>query len=214
MAVLLMPGRGKGDPACWFPSGHRGHALRHAQHVRHQNARGRLELARLLVAAKIAQQQLWLEERGLNIPLQRFVDALPEARDIASLMGYEGAASARYFAAWGTLWREPWRFDGRNRRPPQDPVNALLSLAYSLATQHVGQGLARYGLDVALGFLHDPRSNRPALALDLLEPLRPWIDEWVLRLLEAGHLQPGHFTYSAGEGCRLDAEGRAIFYRY
>ena len=69
------------------------------------------------------------------------------------------------------------------------------------------------GLDVSLGFLHVPQTGRPALALDLLEPVRPWVDQWVWRLLSSGALKPDDFTYGVEEGCRLGKAGRAVFYR-
>lgn len=173
-----------------------------------------LYLHRALVGAKLEQQVLWLEAHGLDAgTVRRFLPEAAAAPGIPELMGVEGAAAARYFSLWGGLWQSPWEFRGRNRRPPRDPVNALLSLSYMLALNRVGQMAALRGLDPALGFLHAPLNGRPALALDLLEPVRPWVDQWVWRLLEAGALRPEDFTLNPGEGCRLGKEGRAVFFR-
>ena len=86
--------------------------------------------------------------------LQRFRLAADEAADLSILLGVEGAAAARYLQAWRGLWGGEWGFKGRNRRPPRDPVNALLSLTYSMAQGPVGRLALRHGLDPALGFLH------------------------------------------------------------
>lgn len=128
-------------------------------------------------------------------------------------MGIEGAASARYFAAWGRLWEPPWEFPRRSRRPPRDPINALLSLSYTLALQYVGRMAVLRGLDTALGFLHTPQPGRPSLALDLLEPVRPWIDQWVWQSLNGRRLlKTDHFVFNRADGCRLNKEGRGLFY--
>jgi CRISPR-associated protein Cas1 len=214
VAFVLAAGRGRGETAHLFPEHRAGLALRLAQYRAHLEPDRRLALARALVHAKLEQQVLWLEAQGLDAAtVRRFLAEAGAAPGIPELMGVEGAAAARYFALWGRLWREPWRFTGRNRRPPRDPVNALLSLSYMLALNRVGQMAALRGLDPALGFLHAPLNGRPALALDLLEPVRPWVDQWVWRLLERGALRPDDFTDSAQEGCRLSKEGRAVYYR-
>ncbi len=83
----------------------------------------------------------------------------------------------------------------------------------TLALTQVGRRAALRGLDLSLGFLHAPMPNRPALALDLLEPVRPRVDQWVWRLLESGALRPEDFTNSSEEGCRLGKEGRSVFFR-
>jgi CRISP-associated protein Cas1 len=212
VGLVLSPGRGRGETVHVFPAARGPAALRLAQFRCHEHNEQCLALARKLVAAKITQQALWLAAYGIEAPLQRFIDRAHQAPDMAVLMGIEGAATARYFTLWGGLWREPWSFDGRNRRPPQDPVNALLSLGYTLALSYVGRIATLRGLDVAIGFLHVPEHGRPSLALDLLEPVRPRVDQWVWQLLNGGRLSPDNFTYSQMEGCRLDKEGRAAFF--
>jgi len=212
VGVLLIPGRGAGAPLHLLPTEPSLARLRHAQHLCYADDVVRLALARRLVAAKIEEQSRLLESHGPAPDLRRFVHTLPDAPDIATLMGIEGAVAAAYFGAWANALPRPWSFPYRNRRPPQDPVNALLSLGYTLALHYVGRYAMCYGLDPAVGFLHGPQRNRPALALDLIEPVRPWVDEWVWQCLKTGALTPERFTISEIEGCRLDKAGREIFY--
>ena len=114
--------------------------------------------------------------------------------------------------AWRTLWDNAWEFKERNRRPPRDPVNALLSLSYTLAGNSIGQLASTRGLDISLGFLHAPLNGRPSLALDLLEPVRPWIDQWIWQQVDKGLLTPKQFSNNLEQGCRLDKEGRQAFF--
>ena len=86
----------------------------------------------------------------------------------------------------------PFRFDARNRRPPSDPVNAMLSLAYAMLTRHLTVALATVGLDPYRGFFHAPRYGKPALALDVMEPFRPIIaDSVVLSAVNTGEVLAG-----------------------
>lgn len=212
VGLVLAPGRGRGEAVHVFPAFRGPVNLRLAQHQGYADSLHRFTLAQKLVAAKIGHQALWLEAHGVHHTLQRFMDEAHQVQDLAVLIGVEGAAAARYFAQWSTLWKAPWTFTGRNRRPPRDPVNALLSLGYALALSYGGRIAALRGFDMEIGFLHAPQSGRPALALDLLEPVRPWVDQWVWQLLNSGKLTPDNFTSSPGEGCRLDKEGRAVFF--
>ena len=103
-------------------------------------------------------------------------------------------------------------FDGRNRRPPRDPVNALLSLGYSLLAKDLTITAAGVGLDPYLGFYHQPRFGRPALALDLMEPFRALIvDSAVLSAINQRMVTERHFQ-SAGDAVALTAEGRKAFF--
>lgn len=214
VAVILVAGRGRGEPAHLFPAPRGTILLRHAQHRCYADPVRRLDIARALVRAKIQQQVLWLDAHGEGSEtVSRFLAQAESAAGINELMGVEGAAAARYFSVWSKCWRNPWHFSGRNRRPPRDPVNSLLSLGYALALNHVGRRATLSGLDLALGFLHAPFPQRPSLALDLLEPVRPWVDQWVWRLLESGALKPADFTDRRQEGCRLSKEGRGVFFR-
>ncbi len=128
--------------------------------------------------------------------------AVDKLAALDALRGVEGAAAACYFAAFGRAFAPALGFDGRNRRPPRDPVNAALSLAYTLATFEASRQAQIAGLDPMLGALHDPAHGRDSLACDLVEALRPRIDSWVYDRFAARDLR--------AEGFTRDAEGRVL----
>ncbi len=105
-----------------------------------------------------------------------------EALDLPSLLGLEGAAAAAYFPGLAALFPPALGFTERNRRPPRDPVNAALSLAYTRGTFEAAREAWVAGLDPMIGFLHAPAPGRESLACDLVEPLRPTLDRLVWRL--------------------------------
>jgi CRISPR-associated protein Cas1 len=135
-----------------------------------------------------------------------------------SLLGVEGNAAAHYFGAFGKLLKadqgsESFTFDftTRNRRPPTDPVNALLSYAYSLLTRTWTVILTGVGFDVYRGFYHQPRYGRPALALDMMEPFRPLVaDSTVIMAINNGEVKPSDFISAAGS-VNLTPDGRKRF---
>lgn len=138
-------------------------------------------------------------------------------RSVKSLLGVEGQGTAVYFSVFRYLIRvEGWTFEKRTRRPPRDPVNALLSFGYTLLTHQVESAVRAVRLDPYLGFLHQVAYNRPSLALDLVEPFRPIVvDSLVLRCLNNRIILPGHFRYDP-EGpypVLLNEEGRERFIR-
>jgi len=139
------------------------------------------------------------------------------AADLESLLGFEGTAAGRYFQHFASLLERdadpPFSFDflGRNRRPPRDPVNALLSFAYSMLTREWTIALSAVGLDPYRGYYHQPRYGRPALALDMMEPFRPLIaDSTVITVINTAEVKPGDFVRAAG-GCNLADAGRKRF---
>lgn len=153
----------------------------------------------------------------LMFGLREDMDHARSARSIESLLGIEGAAASRYFQNFAALLRvedgENLQFDfmGRNRRPPKDPVNALLSFAYSMLTREWTVTLSAVGLDPFLGFYHQPRFGRPALALDMMEPFRPLLaDSTVLMAVNNGEVRPTDFIRAAGS-CNLNDSGRKRF---
>lgn len=111
-----------------------------------------------------------------------------------ALRGLEGSASAAYFCGYRRLFTEEWRFQNRNRRPPSDPVNVLLSFGYTLLAQAATAAVQVVGLDPYAGFLHEYVYNRPALALDLMEEFRPVVDGVILWACHSGQITPAHFT--------------------
>ena len=136
-------------------------------------------------------------------------EAAPPA--LHRLRGIEGAAARAYFGGLAGVMPSALGFAGRNRRPPRDPVNAGLSLAYTLLHAQAVQACGSAGLDPLLGFYHRPAFGRESLASDLIEPLRPAIDLWLWELLRARTLREEHFTLDKG-ACLLGKAGRSIFY--
>jgi CRISPR-associated protein Cas1 len=181
----------------------------------------RLQLAREVIRAKIHNQRVMLMRNG-DVPdrvvqlLATFRDATASARGLTELLGIEGSAAALYFEQFESMLkqREDWKFDwrGRNRRPPRDPVNALLSLGYSMLAKELTGVCHSVGLDAFLGFMHQPRYGRPALALDLMEEFRPLVaDSVAISLINRGELGPEDFIRSAN-GTFLNDRGRKPFW--
>jgi CRISPR-associated endonuclease Cas1/CRISPR-associated protein Cas4 len=189
-----------------------------------------LGIARGIVAAKIRNSRTmlrrnWKEESAgaerdaaLN-ELKRLADRAEHAHDPGELLGLEGEAAATYFRHFERLLSRPsgegalpeFRFDTRNRRPPCDPVNAMLSLGYAVLARSWHVALAGAGFDPYLGFYHRPRHGRPALALDMMEPYRPLIaDSAVINAINNGEVKAGDFIYS-GPACSLTSAGRKSF---
>jgi len=180
----------------------------------------RLKIARECIRAKIHNQRVMLMRNG-DVPdkvlrlLAETRDATEDTRDIPELMGCEGAAANIYFEQFASMLKgAEWRFDfqGRNRRPPRDPVNALLSLGYSILAKELAGVCHAVGLDPFLGFMHQPRYGRPALALDLMEEFRPLVaDSVAITLINRGEIDPGDFIRSAN-GTFLNEQGRRRFW--
>ena len=136
-------------------------------------------------------------------------DAQPP--DIASLLGIEGAAAAAYFAGFRALFPLSLQFEGRNRRPPRDPVNACLSLGYTLVHFEAVIACHAVGLDPLLGLYHEPAFGRESLAADVIEPLRPHVDEWVWTLFRDRTLTAKGFREDNG-AVLLGKTARQHFY--
>lgn len=130
---------------------------------------------------------------------------------VAQLRGIEGAAARAYFSAYSSAFAPALHFVGRQRRPPPDPVNVCLSLAYTMLTHECEAAAHRAGLDPAIGFYHHAAFGRPALACDLVEPLRASADFWVWSLFDRGILRPEHFQTSSST-CHFGKSGRSHFY--
>jgi len=157
---------------------------------------------------------------GLTAAADRLTALIAQAdrcRTINSLSGVEGRGAAIYFGVFRLLIHDPaWTFEGRTRRPPRDPVNALLSFGYTVLAHNVESAVRTVGLDPYLGFLHQIAYNRPSLALDLTEEFRALIvDSVTLRCLNSHILRPDHFTIDpdAEYPVLLTDEGRALFIR-
>ncbi|GAA3820773.1 CRISPR-associated endonuclease Cas1 [Streptomyces chiangmaiensis] len=198
--------------------------LRHEQHRLADKNQAKLALAASFVAGKIANMRTCLlrtaragKLNGVETVADRLLAARRAALDAASpavLMGTEGAATRDYFAALGAALGPTWAFTHRRRRPPPDPVNAMLSFGYTLLTREAVAAVELAGLDPAVGFLHEMRRSRPSLALDLVEEFRPVIvDHLVIGLCTASKVSPAGFaTDESGErGCRMDRDTLRTF---
>jgi len=179
--------------------------LRIAQHRAAADSATCLRLARAFVEAKVRNARTMLRRNHDDVSptvlfeLEQLARKGKEAERIESLLGLEGTAARVYFGAFAGMLRghaaEKFDLDGRNRRPPKDPVNALLSLAYAMLVRDVVVALGDAGLDPQVGFYHRPRSGRPALALDMMEELRPVIaDSVVVTVLNTGVIGDGDFV--------------------
>ncbi|MCB1628664.1 MAG: CRISPR-associated endonuclease Cas1 [Xanthomonadales bacterium] len=207
IALCCLPLRGGDGEALLLGAPTRAASVRHAQHLAYSNPGWRLALARLTVSHKIAAAESLSAE-----PEEDWAQGVAKAADIAALMGVEGAASRRHFERIRARLPAEWGFQQRKRRPPPDPVNALLSLCYTLVQGPAAQLLVRAGLDTQLGFLHEAHRDRPALVLDLIEVARPHLDAFVVDLINGDMLGLQHFHQEQGYGPRLDRCGRQLFY--
>jgi CRISPR-associated protein Cas1 len=177
--------------------------------VRHKLSGQRVLLLRAAEERPVARHQLRSAAETLGQLLQRLRSETD--LELATVRGIEGAAAAAYFSAYASLFAPALEFRDRNRRPPRDPVNACLSLGYTLAHHQACCAAAAVGLDPAIGFYHDLAHGRESLACDLVEPLRPRVEAWVWRLFAERRLRPEHFRKHAGAWL-LGKAGRAAFY--
>lgn len=180
------------------------------------------EMAAAVVAAKIANSRSVLLRAARDHPnntgdgtvsgavgrMANLLDDLARAGDIERVRGIEGDAARTYFGVFDRLiavQKDDFAFRGRNRRPPLDAVNALLSFVYTLLVHDVRSALESVGLDPAVGFLHRDRPGRPSLALDLMEELRaPLADRLVLSLINRRQVAPGGFTTTESGAVIMD----------
>jgi len=183
-------------------------------------------VARNIVAAKIQNARQVVLRAGreaddaedaalLGEAAARLAEALPrlaENTDLNQIRGIEGDAARAYFEVFTRMIRQSrdaFRLDQRSRRPPRDPVNALLSFLYALLLNDCVAGAEGVGLDPQVGFLHALRSGRPALGLDLMEELRPVLaDRLVLTLINRQQVAPGDFVARPGGAVHLTDEAR------
>jgi len=219
----------RGIPVAWFtyggwikgvglglPSGHV--ELRRRQVV--SAGQGFLDIAKPIVWGKIRNQRTMLRRNSDTRPdaalrmMERTAKKSAKATTVGELLGFEGMAAKAYFGEFDHMLsgRElagtPFMWNGRNRRPPRDPINAMLSFVYALLVKDLLATTYLVGFDPFLGFYHRPRFGRPALALDLAEEFRPLIgDSTVVMLVNNGEVRSGHFVERMG-GVALTKDGR------
>lgn len=218
---------------------HKHSRLRLMQGRAHDDPDARLHVALACVRAKLHNQRTLLlrgnrtrDDKTLVTAAETIrhiieqVDALPRADIIppdplhpqtgtvlGSLMGLEGAAAAAYFEGYGRLFTGKWQghWTGRHKRPPTDPINALLSYGYTLLTSQMVAAAHIVGFDPYIGYLHSTQYGRPALALDIMEMFRaPIVDSVVLTMLNNRMLTPDDFEETLG-AWRLTDAGRRLF---
>ena len=205
-------------------AGHANVELRTAQYKGSFDDRVCLKLARGWVRAKIRNSRTllrrnWRQDEDVGTvltDLKRLADRAGRARSLDSLLGVEGAAAARYFQHFTGMLKQHgdeglFEMENRNRRPPTDPVNAMLSFGYALLTRALVVALTATGFDSYRGFFHQPRYGRPALALDMMEPFRSLIVESaVITAVNNAEVRPTDFVRRA-TGVNLSSGGRKRF---
>ena len=212
--------------------------IRLAQHRAHDDPQRAFTLAQAFVRGKLANMRAMLmraNRKRDDAEIDRAAESLKETLDqvdrldpqdaaaapdparpqagtmLGTLQGLEGAGSASYFGVLGRLLKDAWHFERRQRRPPRDPVNALLSFGYVLLMNQVSTAVSIVGLDPYVGFLHSSQFGKPALALDMMEAFRPLVvDSTVLTLLNTGMLAAKDFREELG-AWRLTDDGRRTF---
>ncbi len=179
---------------------------------------GKLFNARQVIERARRDHGMRIDDARLHVVSDQLKDALDQVlriRDVDTLRGLEGAASSSYFRVFDELIlgdKTQFRFDGRNRRPPLDKVNALLSFAYSLLANDCASALESVGLDSYVGFLHCDRSGRKSLATDLMEEFRPCVaDRFVLTLINNRVLSPSDFICQESGAVSLTDAARKTF---
>lgn len=224
--VLSLSGRHSRHLATCVGRPHNDVVRRIGQFDAYRDPDARASWSRKLIAAKTkAQARLLrqaLERRAdKRRPLTRAIRQIERLQsrisdeapppDLASLLGIEGAAASAYFSGFRALFPPSLQFEGRNRRPPRDPVNACLSLGYTLLHFEAVVACHAAGLDPLLGLYHEPAFGRESLAADVIEPLRPHVDEWVWALFRERALTAGSF-HEADGAVLLGKAGRRHFF--
>ncbi len=200
--------------------------LRKQQYKLSEQSEWSLHLSQVMIAGKIQNYRnilrRFIRDYGENEYVDSAAKALDDLKrdtlrvtDKQALMGLEGMAANRYFKIFPYLMtqqRNEFPFNGRNRRPPKDAVNAMLSLAYTLLTNDIAAALEAVGLDPYVGFLHTLRPGRASLALDMTEELRAYLgDRFVLSLINRRQIKPKDFIYQGEQGVTMTDNGRRTF---
>lgn len=211
--TYFLTGRGR-----WIgslsPDNNKNATRRIRQYERQTDTAFSLRMARSLVFAKIRNSRRVLQRLSSNRQeshleaqetadrqLAILADELSSVESVESLRGMEGLAAARYFDRLSAFFPSNLPFRGRNRRPPKDPANALLSWTYTILLGEIEGAVRAHGLDAGIGFLHEISYGTPCLALDLMEPLRaPVCDLLVLNLLNHRILTEENFEYRVDDG--------------
>lgn len=219
----------RGVPVCYTSYGnrfvgmvtggwHKNAQLRIAQHKASADPSVRMEVARQMVYGKIRNCATVLRRNGRDVPdsvFEKMAELAARAqseRRYEALLGLEGLAARMYFEQFRSMIRAnsmEFEFSGRNRRPPRDPVNAMLSYLYMILVARATAVVDRVGLDPYVGFLHMAKYGKPALALDLVEEFRPIVaDSACLTAINNGEVKSSYFE-TTPFGVRMTDKGRS-----
>jgi CRISPR-associated protein Cas1 len=222
VGVVVLSGR-QGKPSLLLARPHNDAARRVEQVRKSMDASFCLDCARKLIDSKLARQIEWFDEMRdrdmqARYELTHARQLIAEHRrrvvgaaNLGSLRGIEGSAAACYFDGLKCIVPESLNFRSRNRRPPRDPFNALLSLTYTLVHAEIAIALYGAGFDPYVGFYHQLDFGRESLATDLIEPLRPLADRFCLGLVRKQTLTKDDFSMT-DSGCLLGKAGRSRYY--
>ena len=182
--------------------------IRLAQYELWRDKEKKLQFSKAIIKNKINNQYKLLKYYGIDeTEIIEIKEKVNSANEIDQIMGFEGIASKIYFSHFKSIITNDFEFEGRNRRPPKDEVNALLSLTYSMVLNNILTELEASGLDSYLGFLHAIKYGRQALALDILEEFRQgFCDTFVIKLINRKEVKKEDFVYSEEEGMRFTPE--------
>lgn len=181
----------------------------------------RLGMAKTLVRGKLGTSKVWLMRQNRTrdealasqvLTVKGCLDAISDTRTVDELMGIEGTAARAHFEGLRLILKQDLGFSGRVRRPPTDPVNAMLSFGYTLLYNRVLSAIERIGLDPMLSNLHAIEDRRASLALDLMEEFRIiLVDSVVLGVVNRLEMRPGDFRGEEGKGIRMTEDAIARF---
>ncbi|ADU65777.1 CRISPR-associated protein Cas1 [Desulfurispirillum indicum S5] len=194
------------------------------QYERYANPAYRNGLARVIVRQKVnnlryflAKHNRYHENRVIEdaiVQIKATLQGLDKATNTDEIRGIEGACAATYFQAFGSIFEDrEFQFRKRSRRPPLDPINAMLSLGYTVLLAEVITALQSTGLDAYVGYLHSAEYGRPSLACDLQEEFRFVVDELVVKLVNLKQVKAESFEYQEDGAVILTEPAREVFYR-
>ncbi len=228
VGILILSGRNNNQLATFVGRPHNDVRRRMGQIDAYRDPGFRATWSSKIVIAKTCAQ-IRLLERGMKCrhdkrsmlfrghkrlqEILRNLECSSESYTVESLRGIEGAAAKFYFESLRSLFPSSLQFTDRNRRPPRDPVNACLSLGYTLLHFEAVSACHSSGVDPYLGLYHEPTFGRESLASDLIEPLRPHIDEWVWDLFRKRILNVNHFSYDKNRSV-MGKTGRKHYYEH
>jgi len=225
VAVVMLASRGPQGSAFLTGSLATQLPFRKQQHSIASTQEGLIEQARYFLQLKLKSYSLSIctlnvfytvkkdDYQSFITQQERTTTNIKSASSISQLMGLEGQLAQAWFSLLAKSLPYRWKFAGRNRRPPRDPVNALLSLSYTLLMGEVHQLIIAAGLDPSLGFLHQDSPGRESLVLDFTEIFRASVDSFVLQWLVETELDESSFYFRDKEGCRLSKTTRPLYFK-